>query len=119
MAVGQTHDAMQKVKTVVELLEDVMSVKEEVLLPTSCRFLDGMERYAEESWHTVNNHPDAPKERCIYLYSRINDLFECSLIFPSIYLQMLQSDDFATLRTYPEFEALCECVKALVVMKEE
>lgn len=117
-AVGQTQSAIQKVAAVVELLEDAMSIKEEVLLPTSCRFFDGMERYAEEFWHSFNNHPDAPKERCIRLHARLNDVFECSLIFPSIYLQMLQNDNFAPLRTYPEFEALCDRVKALVVKKD-
>ncbi len=119
VATGRFDEAMQHVTSVVHLLEDVMSIKEEVLLPTSCHFLDGMRWYAEESWHTFNNHPDAPKERCIYLHTQLNDLNVCYMIFPSHYYRTLQGDDFAPLRTYPEFEALCDRVKALVVTKEE
>ncbi len=119
-AVGQTQSAIQKVKAVAELLEDAMSITEEVAIPTSCRFLDGMKWYAEESWHTFNNHPDASKERCLYMHSDLNEgYFMCYVIHPSHYYRTLQSDDFAPLRTYPEFEALCDRVKALVVTKEE
>ena len=119
VAVGQSEDAIQDVTAVVKLLEDVMSIEEEVLLPTSCRFLDRMEWYAEAQWHTFNNHPDAPKERCIYLHTQLNELNVCSMIFPSHYDRTLQSDAFAPLRSHPEFEALCARVKALVVTKEE
>ncbi len=125
VALGQTIDAMQKVKLVVELLEETMSITKKVLLPTSCHFLDGMKWYAEESWHTFNNHPDASKERCIYLHSHLNepsqpsDVYVCNLIFPSLYYHKLQGDAFAPLRSLPEFEALCDRVKALVVTKEE
>ncbi len=119
VATGRLEEAMQHVTSVVNLLEDVMSITEEVLLPTSCHFLDGMKWYAEESWHTFNNHPDAPKERCIYLHTQLNDLNVCYMIFPSHYYRTLQSDDFAPLRFHPEFEALCDRVKALVVTKEE
>ncbi len=119
VATGRLEEAMQYVTSVVNLLEDVMSIKEEVLLPTSCHFLDGMKWYAKEFWNTFNNHPDAPKERCIYLHTQLNDLNVCYMIFPSHYYRTLQSDDFAPLHSRPEFEALCDRVKALVVTKEE
>lgn len=67
LVVGQIHDAMQKVKAVVELLENTMSITEEVLLPTSCRFFNGMERYAEESWHTFKITP-TPRNSVVYTY---------------------------------------------------
>ncbi len=119
VATGRLEEAMQHVTSVVTLLENVMSIKEEFLLPTSCHFLDGMKWYAEEYWSTFNNHPDAPKEHCIYLHTQLNDLNVCYMIFPSHYYRTLQNDDFAPLRTYPKFEALCDRVKALVVTKEE
>ncbi len=117
VANGRLEDAMQHVTSVVTLLEDVMSITEEVLLPTSCYFLDGMEWFAKEYWTTFNNHPDAPKERCIYLHTQLNDLNVCYMIFPSHYYRTLQSDNFAPLRSLPEFEVLCDRVKALVVTK--
>ena len=117
VANGRLEDAMQHVTSVVTLLEDVMSITEEVLLPTSCHFLDGMEWFAKEYWTTFNNHPDAPKERCIYLHTQLNDLNVCYMIFPSHYYRTLQSDNFAPLRSLPEFEVLCDRVKALVVTK--
>ncbi len=119
VATGRLEDAMQYVTSVVTLLEDVMSITEEVLLPTSCHFLDGMEWFAKEHWTTFNNHPDAPKERCIYLHTQLNDLNVCYMIFPSHYYRTLQSANFAPLRSLPEFEVLCDRVKALVVTKEE
>lgn len=119
VATGRLKEAMQHVTSVVTLLEDVMSITEEVLLPTSCHFLDGMEWFAKEYWTTFNNHPDAPKERCIYLHTQLNDLNVCYMIFPSHYYRTLQSDDFAPLRSLPEFEVLCNRVKALIVTKEE
>ncbi len=119
VATGRLEEAMQHVTSVVTLLEDVMSITEEVLLPTSCHFLDGMEWFAKEYWTTFNNHPDAPKERCIYLHTQLNDLNVCYMIFPSHYYRTLQSDAFAPLRSLPEFEVLCDHVKALVVTKEE
>lgn len=117
VATGRLEEAMQHVTSVINLLEDVMSIKEEVLLPTSCHFLDGMEWFAKEHWTTFNNHPDAPKERCIYLHTQLNDLNVCYMIFPSHYYRTLQGDAFAPLRTHPEFEALCNRVNALVVTK--
>ena len=119
VANGRLEDAIQHVTSVVNLLEDVMSITEKVLLPTSCHFLDGMEWFAKEYWTTFNNHPDAPKERCIYLHTQLNDLNVCYMIFPSHYYRTLQSDNFAPLRSHPEFEVLCDRVKALVVTKEE
>ena len=117
---GQFEDALQKIGTVAKLLEDAMSITEETAIPTSCRFLDGMKWSGEEHWHTFDNHPDAPKERGLFLHSDLNEgYYMCYLIHPSHYYRTLQGDDFAPLRTHPEFEALCNRVKALVVTKEE
>lgn len=125
VAAGRLDEAMQHITSVVDLLEDVMSITEKVLLPTSCHFLTGMVWYAEEHWHTFDNHPDALKERCIYLHSHVNEpsqpnnVYVCNLIFPSLYYHKLQGDAFAPLHSHPEFEALCNRVKVLVVTKEE
>ena len=43
ISVGNQTEALSQIDTVVKLLEDAMKITDEILLPTSCRFLDGME----------------------------------------------------------------------------
>ena len=116
---GQTEDAIAKLDAVVKLLEDTMKITDEVLLPTSCRFLDGMEWHAKEDWANSDNHPDSPMERYVYLETTMSGMSTCYCIFPSRYLWMFEGDTFAPLHGYPEYEALYARVRALVVTKEK
>ena len=52
LAHGNSEDAISKLTSFVSLLEEAMRITDEVLLPTSCRFLDGMEWIAKEDWES-------------------------------------------------------------------
>ncbi len=117
--IGKTEDALAKLESVVKLLEETMKITDEVLLPTSCRFLEGMEWRAKEMWHNSNNDPIDLEERIIYIYTKMNDLETCCCIYPDRYLDELNRKDFEPLRDHPEFEKLCERVKALIVTREK
>ena len=114
---GNTNEALSKIASVVKLLEKTMKITDEVMLPTSCRFLDGMEWRAKEEWLSCDNNPDSPIERFIYIFSYMNNMSTCYCIFPSNYYDMLNRKEFNTLRNHPEFIKLCERVKALIVIK--
>ena len=114
---GQTEESLARLEAVVKLLEDVMKITEEVLLPTSCRFLDGMEWRAKECWDNSDNHPDSPVERYIYIATTMPSMSTCYCIFPSDYDRMLGGSDFASLHGNPAFEALRKRVVALIVLK--
>lgn len=115
---GKHDDAIAKVKSVVELLEETMKITDDVLLDTSCRFLDGMEWKAKEDWDTPNNSPDDPEERMIYIRTEMSGMSTCYCIYPRQYFGMLQGSGFDPIRESPDFKALCECVKALIVTRE-
>ena len=114
---GDFDEAISKLKSVVELMERTMAITNEVILPTSCRFLDGMEWRAKEDWITSDNDPDSLKERCIFIEIFMGRGTSCHGLFPSAYFDELNGKDFDPLRNYPEFEALCDRVKALIVTK--
>ena len=116
---GQIEDAIAKLESVVKLLEDTMKITDEVLLPTSCRFLDGMVWYANELWDNTDNHPDSPIERDIYIATQMSGMSTCYCIFPSRYLWMFDGDTFAPLHGKPEYKTLCARVRALIVTKEK
>ena len=116
-AESKTKEALAKTKDVVALLEETMKITEEVLLPTSCRFLDGMKWTAKEDWHTIHNSPDEQEERMIYISSQIGGLTTCYCVHPSDYLWLLQKKEFDSIRNHPEFQNLCERVKALIVTR--
>jgi len=118
IACGKHDEAISKVSTVVCLLEETMKLTDKVLLPTSCRFLDGMEWIAEEGWYTVNNDPDALEERMILIITKMNGLTNGNCLHPSQHLATLQRKCFDPLREYPEFEKLCERVKALIITRQ-
>ena len=42
ISAGDQDEALSKLETVVKLLEDTMMITDEVVLPTSCCFIDGM-----------------------------------------------------------------------------
>lgn len=115
---GKHDDAIAKVTSVVELLEETMKITDDVLLGTSCRFLDGMEWKAKEDWNTFDNSPDSPEERMIYIRTEMSGMSTCYCIYPRRYFDTLQSSGFDPIRENPGFKALCERVKALIVTRE-
>ena len=117
LAEEKTDEAVAKTKEVVALLEETMKISDEIQLPTSCRFLDGMKWTAKEDWHTVYNSPDGPEERIIFISSQIGGLTTCYCVYPSNYLFLLQKKEFDSIRNHPEFQNLCERVKALIVTR--
>ncbi|MBE6632946.1 MAG: hypothetical protein E7620_01235 [Ruminococcaceae bacterium] len=96
-----------------------MMITDEVVLPTSCRFIDGMEWRAKEACLNRNNNPDSPEERFIYIFTEMNGMSTCYCIFPSEYYDILNGNDFEPLRDHPKFIKLCERVKALIVTKQK
>ncbi|MBQ3184280.1 MAG: helix-turn-helix transcriptional regulator [Clostridia bacterium] len=107
--------ALEKVTTAVKLLEETMSITDEVSLPVSCRFLEGMKWSAKEDWQTPSNDPDDKEERIIFICTHISNICRCYCIFPRRYYKMLQSTGFKALQDNPEFINLCERVKALII----
>ncbi len=116
-AESKTEEALSRAKNAVELLEETMKITDEVVLPTSCRFLDGMVWSAEEKWSDRDNNPDSPEERMIYIYTQMSGLITCSCIYPSNFLEMLGVKEFDGLRGNAEFEALRARVKALIAVR--
>ena len=116
---GNQKDAISQIESVVKLLESTMMITKEVLLPTSCRFIDGMEWRAKEDWKIRDNNPDSPEERMIYMSTQMNGMCSCYCLFPSNYYDILNGKSFEPLRDYSEFTKLCERVKALIVTKQK
>lgn len=119
IAMDRAEDAITRLESAVKLLEETMKITDEVLLPTSCRYLDGMEWRAKEDWITCNNNPDSPRERIIYMATQMNGMCSCYCIFPSNYFDTLSRKEFDPIRSHPEFQKLCERVKALIITKPE
>ena len=119
ISAGDQDEALSKIETVVKLLEDTMMITDEVMLPTSCRFLDGMEWRVKEQWKHHHNNPDSPEERFINIFTKMSSMSTGYCIFPSDYYNVLKGKDFDPLRNHPEFIKLCERVKALVVTKQK
>lgn len=114
---GNPEAALSQIEAVVKLLEETMMITDEVLLPTSNRFLDGMEWRAKEDWMNHDNNPDSPEERIISLTTYMNGMSSCYCIFPSNYYDVLNGKSFDRIRNHPDFEKLCERVKALIVTR--
>ena len=119
ISAGNQDEALLQIGTVVKLLEDTMKITDEILLPTSCRFLDGMEWRAKEAWMSRDNNPDSPEERFIYISTEMNGMCNCHCIFPSEYYDVLSGKGFESLRDHPDFAKHCERVKALIVTKQK
>ena len=117
LARGRSEEAIIKLSFFTSLLEETMNITDEVVLPTSCRFLDGMEWIAKEDWENPNNDPDALDERNIFVSTEMNGSILCHSIYPREFFDELQGKDFEVLRSHPEFESLCERVKALIVTR--
>ncbi|MBR6709756.1 MAG: hypothetical protein IKL84_08790, partial [Clostridia bacterium] len=116
---GNIDEALSKIEAVVKLLEDTMMITDEVVLPTSCRFLEGMEWRAKEECMNRDNNPDSPEERFIYIFTEMSGMSTCYCIFPSNYYNILNGKDFDPLRNHPNFVKLCERVKALIVTEQK
>jgi len=119
ISLGNQEKALLQIEKVVKLLEDIMLITDEVLLPTSCRFLNGMEWRAKEDWQSPYNDPDALEERMIFIHTYMNGVTTCYCVYPSNILRDLQGKDFDTLKVNSEFKQLCERVKALIVTKQK
>ena len=117
ISLGNQDAALSQIEAVVKLLEDTMKITDDVLLPTSCRFLNGMEWRAKEMWMNRDNNPDSTEERMIYMDTRMNGMCTCYCIFPSNYYDMLKDSSFDPVRDEAEFIKLCDRVKALIVTK--
>lgn len=116
---GKFDEALKKIEKSVGLLEKTMEITDEVILPTSCSFLEGMKWTAKEDWHTRNNSPDSPEERMIIISTQMNNMSTCYCIYPSNYLDMLNGKSFDPLREREEFAALFERVKALIITRQQ
>lgn len=114
---GDRERALAQTEAAVRLLEDTMAITDDILLPTSCRFLDGMEWHAAERFCTPDNNPDSSEERMIDIHTEMRGVSYCYLIAPSRYYGRLCGDSFAELRDDPEYVKLCERVKALIKVK--
>ena len=114
---NQADEAISVIGTVVDLLETISQIKEETPLPTSCRFLEGMEWWASIIWFKRKNDPDSPQERMIGISSRMDGMTIGYNLHPSDTLDTLQRKEFDSLRENPEFKKLCERVEALIVTK--
>ena len=119
IARDKEDEALAQIEAVVKLLENTMKITDEILLPTSCRYLDGMEWRAKEDWMERDNNPDSPVERFIYIYTEMNRMSSCYCIFPSQIYDDLNGKSFDPLRDHPSFVKLCERVKALIVIKQK
>ena len=114
---GEKDQALQKIESVVTLLEDAMTITDEIILPTSCRFLDGMEWRAKEEWFNYDNDPDGREERIVSIETCMSGLTRCNLVFPSRFYDALQGAEFASLRNDPVYEELCQRVKSLIITR--
>ena len=119
VALSKFDDAISKLRIAVQLFEKTMEITDEIILPTSCRFLEGMEWTAKEYWDTRDNDPDAPAERCILIEAKVGGTILCHSLFPSEYLDELNGKEFKALCGNPEFEQLYERIKALIVTKQK
>ena len=119
LALGEIEDALARIRAATELLKATMATKEAVALPTSCRFLDGMEWYAEEGWMTRDGNPDSPVERTVMISSRPKSIHSHHCLFPSRYRDLLSGEEFEPLRTHPEFQSLLAQIRALVIIKQK
>lgn len=114
---GQPDAAITQITEAVRLLEETMKITGKIPLPTSCRFLDGMEWWAEPDWSNLHNDPDAAPERIIFISSTTGGVTSCYCVYPSACLKALRGKEFEPLFHTPAFEALCERVRALIVTK--
>lgn len=115
---GMREEALARLDSAIRLLENTMKITEKVVLPTSCRFLDGMEWTAIEDWQSPINAP-GEQERFIFISTQMRGVTTCYCIYPSNYLPWLRWKAFDALREDPRFQALQKRVEALIVIRDE
>lgn len=117
LRLGDTEEAMRRLEGAVRLLENTVRITEEMPVPTSCRFLDGIDWRASERWQSTDNHPDRPLERIISFSKFMGNMGTCNCIIPSRIYARLTGESFAPLRERTEYASLCARVQALIVTK--
>ena len=117
LRLGDMEEAMRRLEGAVRLLENTVRITEEVPVPTSCRFLDGIDWRAREDWHSTDNHPDRPLERIIFFSKFMGNMGTCNCIIPSRIYARLTGEAFAPLRERTEYASLCARVQSLIVTK--
>lgn len=115
---GNSAEAIALTRKSVCLLENVMRITEKRTLDCSCSWLEGMVCEAKEDWTDKRLNPDEDEEHIIRLEIRIRKLTLCDIILPSRWYNMLSGiADCEVLRDKPEFHALVDRVKALIVTR--
>ncbi len=106
-------EAMEKLCSLVSLLEAVMKITEKIELPTACSWLEGMLWNAEESWGSRGNDPDSDEERAIFIYTTMSGMMTCDMVYPSDYYKTLLriAEHFPSA---PEYSDLLDRVKKLI-----
>lgn len=115
VAMNNFDEAISKLESAVTLMENAMTITDEVVLPTSCRFLEGMECRAMELWRKPNNNPDSLEEKCIFMELLVHRGVLCYSLSPRDYLEEFESEIYAPLHKHPQFEKLCERVRKLIM----
>ena len=110
---GDIIGAIEKLETVVSLLEQTMKITDKQELPTSCRWLDGMVWNAEEKWFQKGNNPDESEERATYIYTEMSGMQTCYMIYPSTYYDDISRIE-GDIQSMPEYQNLLERVKNLI-----
>ena len=110
-------DAILTIEAAVKLLEESMQIKEEIVLPTSCRFLEDMKWTAKEDWFDKYLDPDRREERVLYISNCMSGTETCYCLHPSNIYDLLWGTAFDPIRSDPAFTALCDRVKALIVTR--
>lgn len=110
---GDIDGAIEQLETVVSLLEKTMKITDKQELPTSCKWLDGMIWYAEETWFQKHNDPDEAEERAIYIYTDMSGMRTCYMICPSFYYGDISKIE-GNIQSLPEYQNLLERVKKLI-----
>lgn len=118
---GKEDEVLSVLSDCVELLEKTMMITDEVMLPTSCSWLEGMEWKAKEDWLSPLNDPDAPEERFISIWTTMGDVSNCYCVFPSTFANEFSGKCFDALRDNTKFAELSKRIKALILThpKEE
>ena len=110
---GDLIGAVNRLESVVSLLETTMRITARQELPTSCRWLDGMVWNAEEKWFQKGNNPDESEERATYIYTEMSGMQTCYMIYPSTYYDDISRIE-GDIQSMPEYQNLLERVKNLI-----
>lgn len=120
-AEGKTEDSLAALSECTGLLEAILHITDEVTLPTSCSWLDGMEWRAYEDWASPDYAPDSPEERFVRILTTVGNKVGktniCDCICPGRYIKNFSDACYDHMREKPEFAALEGRVRALVITR--